>query len=62
MSLANGMKNLETRYSEGFCCACNKTARAIWDRIGDRLLISCEECGTVFEDDKKRFSKKKAKE
>lgn len=57
MSLANGMKNLETRYSSGYCGKCNKTTNAIWERFGKRLLVSCEECGTIIIDDENRFNK-----
>lgn len=57
MSLADGMKNLETRRSSGFCGPCNKETEAIWDRIGDKLKVSCEECGTIYIDDELRFAK-----
>jgi len=55
MSLADGMKNLETRHSYGFCGKCNKETSAIWDRIGQKLLVFCEECGTIIINDKDRF-------
>jgi len=55
MSLANGMKNSETRYSSGFCGRCNKETDARWERFGKRLLVSCEECGMTIIEDENRF-------
>jgi len=61
MSLADGMKNFETRYSSGFCGECNKTTNAIWERIGERLHVSCEECGTIIINDENRFKDRSRK-
>ena len=59
MSLADGMKNLETRTSTGFCGTCNKTSNALWERFGKRLLISCEDCGIILTDDENYFKEEK---
>jgi len=55
MSLAEGMKNFETRYSRGFCCECNEETNARWERFGKRLLVSCEGCGVIYTDDENYF-------
>jgi len=59
MSLTDGMKNFETRYSSGFCGKRNKQTDALWERFGDKLLISCEECGTIITDDENYFKVKR---
>lgn len=61
MNLADGMKNFEMRYSEGFCGKCNKKTIAMWERYGKRLLAYCVECGTIIIDDEKYFKKEKGK-
>jgi len=61
MSLSDGMKDLETRYSSGFCGRCNKETNTRWERFGKRLLVSCEECGTIYTDDDNYFKEKKIK-
>ena len=58
MNLAKGMKNNETRYSGGYCGCCNKTTNAIWERSGNRLSISCQECGTIYEENDNYFKDK----
>lgn len=60
-NLTDGMKNFETRYSSGFCGKCNKQTNALWERFGGRLLVSCEECGTILNDDENYFKKEKKK-
>ncbi len=57
-NFADGMKNLETRRSNGFCGRCNKYTDALWDRVGDKLQVSCEECGQILLTDDKRFTKR----
>ena len=58
MSLADGMKNGETRYSRGYCGVCNKETYAKWERIGNRLNVFCEECGSISINDENRFKGK----
>ena len=58
MGLADGMKDFETRYSEGFCGECNKETNARWERFGKRLLVACEECGTIIIEDENRFGER----
>jgi hypothetical protein len=62
MSIAQGMRDLETRTSTGFCGECNKVSTARWDRIGNRLVVSCEDCGQILIEDKNRFKSNKIKE
>jgi hypothetical protein len=57
-NFANGMKNLETRRSHGFCGQCNKYTDALWERTGKKLQVFCEECGQIFLVDNNRFSSK----
>lgn len=58
MSLADGMINLETRVSNGFCVTCHKMTDALWERFGKRLSVSCEECGTIIINDENYFKEK----
>ena len=62
MSFADGMKNFETRRSSGFCGKCNKTTYALWERCGEKLTVSCEDCGIIIIDDNVRFKPGQAKE
>lgn len=55
-SFADGMENLETRHSNGFCGSCGKYTNALWDRVGNKLQVSCEECGQILLVDDKRFA------
>ena len=59
-SLSNGMKNYETRRSSGYCGHCGKITDALWGRNGEKLIISCEECGTIILIDNNRFKPKPA--
>jgi len=56
--LADGMKDGEVRYSRGYCGKCNKETFERWERFGDRLHASCEECGSISIDDENRFKRK----
>jgi len=52
------MENYETRRSYGFCGICNKTTAVLWERIGAKLRISCEKCGTIILEDENKFKPK----
>ena len=55
MSLADGMKNYETRISNGYCGICDKYTNALWERFDNRLHVSCEECGFILIDNNEKY-------
>lgn len=55
-TLSAGMKNYETRTSNGYCGICGKNTIALWERVKNKLSISCEECGAICHEDENRFN------
>ena len=48
MNIADRLKDGESISSSGYCGTCKRETEALWERFGDRLSVSCAECGTIY--------------
>lgn len=55
-TLSDDMQNYETRTSHGYCCDCERETTALWERVGNKLSISCKECGMIYHEDDNKFN------